>query len=47
VTPRGLIDRMIASVPHRHSAALIVLVADLNRIADVVGIELDQASRHP
>jgi len=45
VTPRGLIDCMIASVAHRHGAALLALDADVNRIADVIGIELDQASR--
>jgi predicted nucleic acid-binding protein len=45
VTPRGLIDCMIASVAHRHGVALLALDADVNRIADVVGIELDQASR--
>jgi predicted nucleic acid-binding protein len=47
VTPRGLIDCMIASVAHRHGVALLALDADLNRIADIVGIELDQASRQP
>jgi predicted nucleic acid-binding protein len=46
VTPRGLIDCMIASVAHRHGVALLARDADVNRIADVVGIELDQASRH-
>jgi predicted nucleic acid-binding protein len=45
VTPRGLIDCMIASVAHRHGVALLALDADVNRIADVVGIELDEASR--
>jgi predicted nucleic acid-binding protein len=45
VTPRGLIDCMIASVAHRHGVSLLALDADVNRIADVVGIELDQASR--
>jgi hypothetical protein len=36
---------MIASVAHRHGAALLALDADLNRIADVIGIEIDEASR--
>jgi predicted nucleic acid-binding protein len=45
VTPRGVIDCMIASVAHRHGVSLLALDADVNRIADVVGIELDQASR--
>ncbi len=45
VTPRGLIDCMIVSVAHRHGVALLALDADVNRIADVIGIELDEASR--
>jgi hypothetical protein len=44
VTPRGLVDCMIASVAYRHRAALLALDADLTRIASVVGIELDPAS---
>ena len=46
VTPRGLVDCMIASVAHRHAAALLALDADLNRIADIIGIEIDEASRY-
>jgi hypothetical protein len=45
VTPRGLVDCMIASVAHRHGASLLALDADLNRIADVISIEIDEASR--
>lgn len=45
VTPRGMVDCMIASVAHRHGAALLALDSDLNRVADVVGIEMDGASR--
>ena len=45
VTPRGMIDCMIASVAHRPGAALLAFDADLNRIADVVGIEVEEASR--
>lgn len=45
VTPRGLIDCMIASVARRHGVALLARDADVNRIGEVVGIELDQASR--
>lgn len=44
VTPRGLLDCVIASVALRHGAALLALDADLNRVADVAGIEIDQAS---
>lgn len=45
VTPRGMVDCMIASVAHRHGASLLALDADLARVADVVGIEMDEASR--
>lgn len=45
VTPRGMIDCMIASVAHRHGSTLLALDADLNRVADVIGIEVDEASR--
>jgi predicted nucleic acid-binding protein len=45
VTPRGLVDCMIASVAHRHGASLLARDADLNRIADVIDIEIDEASR--
>jgi predicted nucleic acid-binding protein len=44
VTPRGIVDCMIASVAHRHSAALLALDGDLTRVADVVGIDIDDAS---
>lgn len=45
VTPRGLIDCMIASVANRHGAVLLAQDADMSRVADVVGIELDEASQ--
>lgn len=44
VTPRGMIDCMIAAVAWRRGAALLAHDADLGRIAEVVGIELDAAS---
>lgn len=44
VTPRGLIDCMIASVASRHGASLLARDSDLNRVAAVVGINLDPAS---
>lgn len=44
VTPRGLLDCMIASVASRRQAALLAFDADLSRVALVVGIELDNAS---
>ncbi len=44
VTPRGLIDCMIASVARRHDATLLAADADLVRVAGVVGIALDGLS---
>jgi predicted nucleic acid-binding protein len=44
-TPRGMIDCMIAAVAWRHGAALLCLDVDLERVATVIGIELDEASR--
>jgi hypothetical protein len=44
VTPRGLVDCMIASVARRHDVSLLAFDADLSRVATVVGIELDEAS---
>jgi len=44
VTPRGLIDCMIASVALRHRAALLAHDVDLDRVAKVVGIQTDDAS---
>jgi predicted nucleic acid-binding protein len=45
ITPRGLIDCMIAAVARREQAALLTCDADLLRVARVVGIELDESSR--
>ena len=47
VTPRGLIDCMIASVAHRNHATLLAHDADLTRVGNVVGIVMDSASRTP
>jgi predicted nucleic acid-binding protein len=44
VTPRGLLDCMIASVAWRREAALLAHDADLYRVAGVIGIALDRAS---
>ena len=41
VTPRGMVDCMIAAVAWRHGATLLARDADLERIAAVMGIELD------
>jgi predicted nucleic acid-binding protein len=42
VTPRGMVDCMIASVAARNDARLLALDTDLERVAGVVGIELDR-----
>jgi predicted nucleic acid-binding protein len=44
VTPRGMVDCMIASVAHRHQATLLAADGDLSRVARMVGIDLDDAS---
>ena len=44
VTPRGMVDCMIASVARRGGAALLAYDADLDRVAQVVGIEMDEGS---
>jgi predicted nucleic acid-binding protein len=44
VTPRGLLDCAIASVAWRHGAAILAHDADLDRVARVVGIVIDEAS---
>jgi predicted nucleic acid-binding protein len=44
ITPRGMIDCMIAAVAWRHGATLLCRDADLNRVANVIGIDLDEAS---
>jgi predicted nucleic acid-binding protein len=42
ITPRGMLDCMIASVAWRTNATLLAQDADLDRVAAVVGIPLDQ-----
>lgn len=44
VTPRGMVDCMIAAVALRRGTTLLAYDADLGRVARVVGIELDAAS---
>lgn len=41
VTPRGMVDCMIAAVAWRSGATLLAADADLERVAAVMGIELD------
>ena len=45
ITPRGLIDCMIAAVAWRQRAAVLACDADLDRVVRVIGIELDQPSQ--
>jgi len=45
ITPCGLVDCMIAAVARRHQATLLTRDADLNRVARVIGIELDQPAQ--
>ena len=44
-TPRGMVDCMIAAVARRSGATLLARDADMNRIAELLGIDLDEASR--
>jgi predicted nucleic acid-binding protein len=44
VTPRGMLDCMIAAVAWRTGAALLSHDADMDRVAGVIEIELDEAS---
>lgn len=44
VTPRGLVDCMIAAVAWRSGATLLAQAVDLQRVADVVGITMDPSS---
>lgn len=45
VTPRGMIDCMIAAIAWRHGATILAQDADLDRVARVIGIPVDPASR--
>lgn len=44
VTPRGMVDCMIAAVAHRCGLTLLAWDADMVRVAEVIGIDVDQAS---
>jgi hypothetical protein len=47
VTPRGLVDCMIATVAMRTGATILARDADLTRIAGVLDIRMDPASYDP
>ena len=44
ITPRGLVDCVIAAVAWRRDASLLAQDGDLARVAGVVGIAMDEAS---
>jgi predicted nucleic acid-binding protein len=44
VTPRGMIDCMIAAIAWRRQVSLLSHDADMSRLASVVGVKLDEAS---
>lgn len=44
VTPRGMVDCMIAAVAWRREATLLAHDADMSRVARVIGVETDAAS---
>ena len=44
ITPRGIVDCMIAAVAWRNGAALLAHDVDLYRVAQVVGLDVDPAS---
>lgn len=46
VTPRGLVDCLVAAVAWRRAATLLAQDIDLYRVAAIVGITMDDAS-HP
>jgi predicted nucleic acid-binding protein len=43
-TPRGMVDCLIAAVAWRHGASLLAQDVDLQRLGQIVGIELDETS---
>lgn len=44
ITPRGLLDCTIAAVAWRRNAVLLSYGVDLDRLAAVIGLKLDEAS---
>jgi predicted nucleic acid-binding protein len=47
LTPRGLIDCLIAAVAWRRGATLLAQDVDLHRVADVIGVALDVSPERP
>ncbi|GAC1320540.1 MAG: type II toxin-antitoxin system toxin ribonuclease VapC11 [Thermoleophilaceae bacterium] len=44
ITPRGMVDCLIASVARRSQATLLASDTDMDRVAGVIGLKLDEAS---
>ena len=44
IKPRGMVDCMIAAVAWRREATLLAHDADMDRVASVIGLRLDEAS---
>ena len=42
ITPRGMVDCMIASVALRHGASLLAADVDLDRVGSLIGVALDE-----
>jgi predicted nucleic acid-binding protein len=47
ITPRGLLDCLIAAVARRTDATLLAWDSDIARVSQVIGVVLDDASRRP
>jgi predicted nucleic acid-binding protein len=47
ITPRGMIDCMIAAVAWRHGASLLAQDVDMAQMAKVIGIQMDPGSPPP
>jgi len=44
ITPRGMVDCMIAAVAHRNALTLLAWDADMIRVSEVIGIDVDEGS---
>ncbi len=44
ITPRGLVDCIIAAVAWRYQATILACDADLGHVARIIGLELDASS---
>ena len=45
VTPRGMVNCMIAAVAWRHGATMLAHDRDIDQVARVIGIDVDEAGR--